>query len=161
MTFHRHGDSDDCAICQTSRFTVYAEDGEYSEDATTIDQALAQFRMRHPNLCVAAIVDDDMQPALVIADQIDDETLARERARKPADKRSARFLDAPVVGETVSGISEGIVNGRAYKGAWTGVYQGIRPSEWTGEPVHFFTDGIINVTPQGCFAIPVAQFESE
>jgi hypothetical protein len=50
-------------------FTVYAEDGEYSEQAEGIEQALAQFRERRPGLFVAAVVNDGMRPRLVIEDQ--------------------------------------------------------------------------------------------
>ena len=50
----------------SERFTIYAEDGEYSEDADGIEQALAQFRQRRPGLLVAAVVADDMRPRLVI-----------------------------------------------------------------------------------------------
>lgn len=37
-----------------------------------------------------------------------------------------------------------------------GYYRGIRPSEWTGEPVHFIENGFIGDTPQTCFTILVA-----
>jgi hypothetical protein len=49
-------------------FTIYAEDGEYAEDAPGLEQALAQFRARHPGLHIAAIVADAMQPRLVVED---------------------------------------------------------------------------------------------
>ena len=52
-------------------FTIYAEDGEYSEDAEGIEQALAQFRQRRPGLFVAAVVADGMRPRLVIEDSCD------------------------------------------------------------------------------------------
>lgn len=51
-----------------SQFTIYADDGEYGEQATSIDQALAQFRARRPRSFVAAIVDDAMRPRLVLED---------------------------------------------------------------------------------------------
>jgi hypothetical protein len=47
-------------------FTIYAEDGEYSEQAPSIEQALAQFRQRRPGCFVAAVVNDGMRPRLVI-----------------------------------------------------------------------------------------------
>lgn len=50
----------------TERFTIYAEDGEYSEAATSIDEALTQFRASHPGRFVAAIVADGMRPALAL-----------------------------------------------------------------------------------------------
>ena len=47
-------------------FTIYAEDGEYVEEARSIEEALAQFRQLHPNLFVSAVVNDGMRPGLVI-----------------------------------------------------------------------------------------------
>src|SRR6185312_10301404 len=49
-------------------FTIYAEDGEYSEQAPSIEQALAQFRQRRPGAFVSAVVNDGMRPRLVIED---------------------------------------------------------------------------------------------
>lgn len=68
----------------------------------------------------------------------------------------SRFDSEPVVGERVSGTSEGPDVGISH---WRGVYQGVRPSEWDGEPVHVFTDGDINGTPQTCFTLPVDRFD--
>lgn len=69
------------------------------------------------------------------------------------------FSAPPVVGQPAAGSSMGIAkNGRVtYKTEWSGIYAGIRPSEHTGEPVHFFRDGQIGGIPQTCFAFPVAQ----
>lgn len=39
----------------------------------------------------------------------------------------------------------------------SGTYQGVRPSEHTGKPVHVFTDGEINGIPQGIHAFPADQ----
>jgi hypothetical protein len=50
-------------------FTIYAEDGEYSEQAATIEQALAQFRSRRPEAFVSAVVNDGMRPRLIVEDQ--------------------------------------------------------------------------------------------
>jgi hypothetical protein len=52
-------------IREYDRFTVYAEDGEYGELASCIEEALAQFRARHPGLFVSAVVNDGMRPGLV------------------------------------------------------------------------------------------------
>jgi hypothetical protein len=51
------------------QFTVYAEDGEYGEQADSIEQALVQFRRRHPGLYVSAVVADDMRPRLVLEEK--------------------------------------------------------------------------------------------
>lgn len=74
-------------------------------------------------------------------------------------KHAAEFDAYPVIGKAASGVSRGTTHGgrRTYETRWSGVYEGVRPSEWTGEPVHCFGAGIIGETPQGCFAIPVAQ----
>lgn len=67
------------------------------------------------------------------------------------DRHGAVTFDGPlVVGEFVT------MRNLKYGGRSGGVYQGIRRSDWTGEPVHFFKDGYIGVTPQTSFAIPVA-----
>ena len=55
-------------MAMSETFTVYAEDGEYAEQAQSIEQALAQFRQRRPGCFVAAVVNDDMRPRLVIED---------------------------------------------------------------------------------------------
>jgi hypothetical protein len=49
-------------------FTIYAEDGEYSENAESIDQALTQFRARRPGAFVCAVTDNDMRPRLVLSE---------------------------------------------------------------------------------------------
>lgn len=64
------------------------------------------------------------------------------------------FLTPPVVGDFVGGVSEG----PGWRTVWSGVYQGVRPSEHTGEPVHLFADGTIGLIPQRTFALPVEQF---
>lgn len=73
----------------------------------------------------------------------------------PTQHRS-RFNDTPVEGERITGVSAG----PGYTARWSGVYLGVRPSEWDGQPVHFFADGEINGVPQSCHAIPVAQFDT-
>jgi hypothetical protein len=74
---------------------------------------------------------------------------------------TSKFTSPPVVGAVVTGVSEGTagLRRRPYSTAWSGIYEGVRPSDHTGEPVHFFSDGIIGVTPQRCFAFPVSQFK--
>jgi hypothetical protein len=51
-------------------FTIYADDGEYTEkvEAKDIGRALAQFQARRPGCFVAAVVNDGMRPRLVIED---------------------------------------------------------------------------------------------
>jgi hypothetical protein len=74
----------------------------------------------------------------------------------------AEFTSAVFVGAQVTGVSSGTnEDGQPYRTVWSGKYEGIHESEWTGEPVHYFTGGIIGSTPQGCFAIPVSQFTNE
>lgn len=51
-----------------TKFTIYAEDGEYAQEAEGIAEALAEFARRHPGLFVSAVVDDTMQPGLVLAE---------------------------------------------------------------------------------------------
>jgi len=51
-------------------FTIYTLEVEYYENADTIDRALAQFRQRRPDAIVCAIVDVDMKPALVPAENL-------------------------------------------------------------------------------------------
>ena len=49
-------------------YMIYASCGEYSENADSIAEALAQFAERRPEEFVCAIVDDDMRPRLVLED---------------------------------------------------------------------------------------------
>lgn len=67
----------------------------------------------------------------------------------------SRFEGSPVVGERVAVVTR-LNDGRESRSS--GIYRGVRASDWTGEPVHFFEDGEINGVPQRCFATPVAQF---
>lgn len=73
--------------------------------------------------------------------------------------KTCRFISntAPAFGERVTGVSEG----PGYRTEWEGVYEGVKPSEHDGEPVHFFRDGHIGGTPQGCFALPVTNFPDD
>ncbi len=75
-------------------------------------------------------------------------------------RHTSRFTSPVVTGSVVRGISEGPSGRGSYTTDWSGIYEGIRLSEWTGEPVHFFRDGIIGETPQHCFTIPVSHFQS-
>lgn len=73
---------------------------------------------------------------------------------------ASRFTSPAVIGSVAAGVSEETTaSGRSYSTEWSGVYEGVRPSEWTGEPVHSFRAGAIGETPQQRFAIPVSQFE--
>ena len=66
-------------------------------------------------------------------------------------KYGEETFDTPLVaGEFVRGRNV------TYGTEWGGTYRGIRPSEWTDEPVHFIEDGYIGDTPQTCFTILVA-----
>ncbi len=75
----------------------------------------------------------------------------------------SEFTSAVVVGAIVTGVSRGTAsNGRRmYETTWSGTYMGVQTSEWTGSPVHVFTDGIIGETPQKIFATPVSQFPTD
>lgn len=70
------------------------------------------------------------------------------------------FTSEPVIGQLATGIGFGVTrSGKlAYLVDWSGVYEGVKPSEWDGEPVHFFRDGDIGGVAQGCHASPVAKF---
>ncbi len=71
-------------------------------------------------------------------------------------KHGNLFLTEPVVGEYV----EGEAWGPGYRTRFGGIYEGVRASEWTGEPMHFLRDGFIGRTPQkGLHGIPVDKFE--
>jgi hypothetical protein len=61
------------------------------------------------------------------------------------------FDSEPVVGQLVTGHSDG----PGYHSTWSGIYEGVRPSEWDGQPYHYFRDGEINGTPQSHFGHPV------
>lgn len=74
-------------------------------------------------------------------------------------KHTSMFTSPVTVGAVVTGISKGTTaKGRRYSTEWSGIYDGIKPSEWTGKPDHWFHDGIIGQTPQTCFAMPVSHF---
>jgi hypothetical protein len=77
-----------------------------------------------------------------------------------AMKHTARFTSPLTVGSFVTGISEGITSkGKtAYSTEWSGIYAGVQISEWDGKPAHSFRNGIIDVTPQRVFQIPVSRF---
>jgi hypothetical protein len=69
-------------------------------------------------------------------------------------RHTSRFTRPPVVGSVVTGVSKG----HSYLTEWSGIYDGIKTSEWTGEPVHSFREGYLGVTYQEVFQIPVSQF---
>jgi len=70
-------------------------------------------------------------------------------------KHTSTFSTDPIVGQIVSGFSDG----PWYHSTWSGLYDGVRVSEHSGELVHFFHDGEINgIKQHGCFATPVDQF---
>lgn len=77
-----------------------------------------------------------------------------------ANRTSDEIVTPLVEGAVVHGISRTRVGrGRRTKvvtTTWSGIYRGVRASEWNGEPVHFFETGIMGVTPQRCFTISVA-----
>lgn len=74
-------------------------------------------------------------------------------------EHTSEFTSTPAVGCLTTGVSRGMTpNGAQFVREWSGEYRGISASEWTGEPVHMFVNGRIGETPQGCFAIPVRQF---
>jgi hypothetical protein len=61
------------------------------------------------------------------------------------------FDSEPVVGQRVTGHSDG----PGYHSTWSGIYEGVRPSEWDGQPYHYLRDGEINGAPQATFGHPV------
>lgn len=61
------------------------------------------------------------------------------------------FDSEPVVGQLVSGHSDG----PGYHSTWSGIYEGVRPSDWDGQPYHYFRDGEINGVKQSHFGHPV------
>lgn len=63
----------------------------------------------------------------------------------------------PAPGERVRVITDGTAGHGSWHAESEGTYQGVRPSEWTGEPMHMFTDGVINGVPQAIFGFPVAE----
>jgi hypothetical protein len=76
---------------------------------------------------------------------------------KDTQKHVSRITDgALVVGTVVAGESRG----PRYVTRWTGTYDGTRPSEWDGQPTHYFTDGSIGDTPQRIFGFAVADFSA-
>ena len=64
---------------------------------------------------------------------------------------------APITGTTVNRRKNGT---ERVRGTWRGVYVGVEPSAWDGEPMHVFRDGDINGVPQGSFAFPVERVET-
>lgn len=72
---------------------------------------------------------------------------------------TAAFDTTPVIGQPVTGTTTIThPSGAERVTTWAGTYDGLRPSEWDGEPMHFLRDGVLGVTPQGIFGIPAAQF---
>lgn len=63
------------------------------------------------------------------------------------------FDSTPVVGERVTYRTVG----PWFTGTGSGIYDGVRPSQHSGEPCHYFRDGEINGTPQTLHGFPVAQ----
>jgi hypothetical protein len=76
---------------------------------------------------------------------------------------TSRFTSPVVEGRVVSGISEGTIESGhlKYRTEWSGIYEGIRPAESNGEPMHCFRDGVSGHTLAAAFAIPVSQFPVE
>ena len=72
-------------------------------------------------------------------------------------KHTSTFDTQPVVGERVTGYGKG----PGYRSTFSGVYVGIKPSEWDGEMMHMFTDGDINGIKQANFGFPVANTVSK
>jgi hypothetical protein len=68
-------------------------------------------------------------------------------------KHTNTFDSTPVVGERVTGHSDG----PGYHSTWSGIYEGVRPSEWDGKLMHYMRDGEINGVRQSIFGHPVAQ----
>jgi hypothetical protein len=62
-----------------------------------------------------------------------------------------KFDAPPVIGQVASGVS----TGPGFETRWEGIYEGVRPSEHDGQPMHFFRDGKLGDTPQTLFALPV------
>lgn len=54
---------------------------------------------------------------------------------------------------TVQSIKHGTIS--------SGIFQGVKISEWDGSEVFCFTDGIIGETPQGIFQFPVSGLSDE
>lgn len=61
------------------------------------------------------------------------------------------FDSEPVAGQLVTGHSDG----PGYHSTWSGIYEGVRPSDWDGQPYHYFRDGEINGVKQSHFGHPV------
>lgn len=79
-----------------------------------------------------------------------------ERPRPRRTTHHAHFETPLVVGQTVTGFTFGVTpTGRlSYLTRFSGIYQGLRESEWTkGQMEHFFTGGEIGGTPQRCHGI--------
>jgi hypothetical protein len=69
-------------------------------------------------------------------------------------KHTSTFNTNPIVGQLVSGYSDG----PSYHSTWSGIYDGVRVSEWDDGLQHFFYDGEINGIKQTCFAKPITKF---
>jgi len=65
---------------------------------------------------------------------------------------------APVAGEQTSGFFVLIANGTLRRTRFSGQYLGIKPSDWTGEPMHFFANLQMEGAPtQSLFGTPVQE----
>jgi len=62
------GDFEEVPRPEGEPYTIWAEDGEYSEHAGSVAEALMQFTMKHPTLFVSAVTNDNMRPRLVPED---------------------------------------------------------------------------------------------
>lgn len=70
----------------------------------------------------------------------------------------SRFTSPVAIGEIVTGVSRG----ELYDTLWSGVFRGVRDSEWDpGTRIYFFENGLMGTTPQGCFAIPITCFDPQ
>jgi hypothetical protein len=67
-------------------------------------------------------------------------------------EHTSTFDATPRIGERVTGRG----SGPGYTSTWSGVYDGIRPSEWDGVPHHWLRDGEINGIAQRVFTFPVS-----
>lgn len=92
-----------------------------------------------------------------IQDLVEPWLAAGNTEQRPEDHYRVIVEGELTVGSWVAGLSIG----PGYRTEWYATYDGQRPSEWDGEPYHYFREGVLGGRDQSLFGFPVASVRAE